>query len=114
MKTYLICLLLAIGIVCPLSTGCASIKPTPQGAAYLALYDTAQLVDSAMRTYGVACASGKVSGPEQEKIDSAHARYRIAFREAVKVARYNWNSASPASLIALSSDIIQAIGAIKK
>ena len=118
MKTISLARLYAITMIlglCLSFTGCGSLgasKPAPQAVAYFALYDTAQLVDGAMRTYAIACVRGKVSAKDQQDIDSAHEKFRLSFREAVKLARYDWKTATPEAVGKLATDVLTLIAAV--
>lgn len=104
-------LLLAITISIPILTfsGCGTARPTAQAVAYHTLKDTQIAVDKAMTFYGDQCALGKVSIESQERIDRAHAQYRTSFRQAVTLARFDYNALTPDNVQALANTILQFI-----
>lgn len=108
-------LVLVLGLVLG-PIGCAgpgSAKPTPQAVAYFTLHDTWQAVDAGMKIYADRCAKGKVSAKDQEEIDSAHEKFRLAFKSAVRLARHDWSGATPETVQKLSDELLALIAIIK-
>lgn len=86
-------------------TGCGATPETRQAATYQTLKSTQIAVDSAMKVYGAAVHSGKVSVEKQAQIDQAHVQYRGAFRAAVQAARGDVLAGPPAGLMQLADQL---------
>lgn len=84
-------------------------KPTPQAVAYFTLRDTWDAVDGAMRVYGLAVVEGKVSAATEKKIDSAHAKFRLAFKSAVRLASHDYTAATPDNVGALAAEVLTLV-----
>jgi len=85
-------------------TGCNGAR-TAQGIAFQTLKTTQIAVDKAMKVYGTACATGRVSVAKQAQIDDIHARYRAAFRLAVTATRNDPAALTPEAVASLADEL---------
>lgn len=109
MKTIIAILsAITICILC----GCATNR-SAKATTFLALSDTASAVDSAMRIYAKAAASGKVAAAQQAKIDAIHDRYRAAMQAAVRLARHDWKQPTPDSVATLATELLNTLQALR-
>lgn len=110
-------LLLAVLLVClPLSvavtqTGCVT---TPRTVAYNTLKATAVTVDNAYMAFWDLVVAGKVPTDTQAKVQSLRAKYQAAFASAVVLAKFDYNTATPADVGILASDLVNTIATLVK
>jgi hypothetical protein len=97
--------LAALVVLALIVAGCSATPETRQAAAYKTLKSVQIAVDAAMRVYGTACATGKVTIERQAEIDGKHIAYRESFRLAVQAARGDVTSPPPLDLQKIANDL---------
>lgn len=85
-----------------------------KAGAYQTLKGVQIAVDSAMKTYGVAVVTGKVTLAKQAEIDGIHLKYRAAFRLAVELARSDLSQAPPEAVTQWADELILIISTLEE
>ena len=105
---------LILAAIITLTSGCASTaeKPAFAAIAFHTLRDTQTVVDGAMKIYANRCVQGQVTADNQAKVDTAHATYRKAFREAVLLAQLDYSKLTPDNVEVLSTALLKLIASL--
>ncbi len=100
-------LLSLIFALCPAMT-CRQGK----AGAYQTLKAVQIAVDSAMKVYGEAVVTKKVTIQKQTEIDGIHFKYRAAFRLAVEAARNDLSKSPPDGVTQWADELILIISSL--
>lgn len=84
----------------------AGCKGPGKSAAYKTLKAVGTTVDSAMKAYADAVVIGLVDQATQTKVRNLHEQYRVAFLKAVAAAEFDYETASPAEVAGLASELV--------
>jgi hypothetical protein len=106
MKTKL-SILLAVALCAGLFAGCKTVPPRTQ--VYHALSDTQIAVDAAMKVYGRAHATGKITDDTRAKVHDAHAKYRAAFDAALTIAEFDFGKPTPENVSSAATALLNII-----
>lgn len=87
-------------------TGCAGKGKT---GAYKTLKTVADTVDTAMKAFSDVVVRGDVPADTQVKVQLLHEQYRVAFRQAVQLAQFDYESAAPAQVASLAAELAALI-----
>jgi len=105
MKHYLLMTIACLGLIVFTPGMTCRNGTTSAGVAARTLQGVQTAVDSAMRVYGTAVVTGRVSVEKQVQIDAAHAKYREAFRLALTASQGNLDFTAPENVIQLASQL---------
>lgn len=89
-------------------TGCVGGPRTAQAQAFLTLRSVWTSADAAMKVYGTACATGRVSAAKQVEVDQQYLRFRASWRLAVSIARSE-NAPAPPEVQELADELQRLI-----
>lgn len=99
-------LVIAAMLVVPITiTSCVTPDGSSQSVAFHTLKSIQIAVDGAMRVYGTAVVTGKVSAGQQQAIETTHENYRQAFQAAVSLARSDLSSIAPTEVVRLANEL---------
>lgn len=114
---FLFCLM--VSVVLPLTfvpsillTGCGATPETRQSSSYKTLKSVQLAVDAAMKVYGTAVVTGRVSVEKQAEIDAKHGHYREAFRLTAQAARNDLNAIPSADLQRMADELQRIISSL--
>lgn len=88
-----------------LGVGCGTTPETRQATSYRTLKSVQIAVDAAMKVYGTAVVTGKISVEKQAEIDAKHATFRNMFRVSAQAARNDLAAIPPADLQKLANEL---------
>jgi len=91
--------------------GCAT-PETRQATAYKTLKSVQVAVDAALKVYGTATVTGRVTPEKQAEIEAKRSTYQVAFRLAVQAARNDLTVSPPADVQKLANELQLLISAL--
>tara|TARA_R110000868_G_scaffold114363_1_gene306511 strand:+ start:1870 stop:2196 length:327 start_codon:yes stop_codon:yes gene_type:complete len=97
---HLLLLLLVLGLASAVACKTAS---------YKTLRTVATGVDAALKVYGDAYQSGKITPAQRTKIKAAHVKYQAAMNTAIAAARLDYDKPAPPELVSLATSLISTI-----
>lgn len=87
-------------------TGCAG---KGKAAAYKTLKTIGESVDSATKAFTDAVAVGAVDAATVQRVRELHEQYRVAYKNALIAAQFNYEDAAPAQVAALAAELTALI-----
>lgn len=87
-------------------TGCAG---SGKNTAYKTLKTIGDTVDAATRAFAEANAVGAIDAATVQKVRELHEQYRVAFKNAIVAAQFNYEDAAPAQVAALAAELVSLI-----
>lgn len=109
----LLCALLPLATLTP---GCALFKDkaTAEATVYYTFRDSWSLTKTAYDSWNERVVQGKVAQDDVDRVDADWNHYRISFRSALAVARHDWTSPTPGSLIQVQNNLLTLIATFSK
>ncbi len=110
MKTLRLLIVALLLCATPTFTGCSLFKnQTAEAVKYYSFKDSWTLSKTAYDHWCERVVSGKVTKENEAKVDAAWNKFRAGFQSAMALARQDWTSATPATVLALQTELLNLI-----